>query len=62
MELILTSIAGTVILLVVQLLEFVDRDREHTSELASRIRAIPRLLTDSETLTATVPVAAAYGR
>ena len=60
MELILPSIAGTVTLLVVQFMEFMDR--EHTTELASGIRAIARLLIHSETLTATVPVAAAYSR
>jgi hypothetical protein len=60
MELILPSIAGTMTLFVVQFMEFVHR--EPASELASSIRAIPRLLTDSETLTATMPVAAAYGR
>ena len=42
---------------VVQFMEFVDRER--TKELASGIRAIARLLTHSETLTVTVPVAAA---
>ena len=60
MELILPSIAGTMALFVVQLMEFVHR--EHATELASSIRAIPRLLTDSDMLTATVPVAPAYGR
>jgi hypothetical protein len=60
MELILTSIAGTMTLFVVQFMEFADRER--ASELASRIRAIPRLLRDSETLTATVSVVPAYGR
>ena len=52
MELILPSIAGTMTLFVVQLMEFVHW--EHATELASSIRAIPRLLTDSEMLTATV--------
>jgi hypothetical protein len=47
-------------LFVVQFLEFVHR--EQATELASSISAISRLLTDSETLTATVPVGAAYGR
>jgi len=60
MELILPSIAGTMTLLAVQFMEFLHR--EYASELASSIRAIPRLLTDLETLTATVPVAAACGR
>jgi len=60
MELILTSIAGTMTLFVVQFMEFVDR--EHAAQLASRIRAIPWLLRDSETLTAAVSVVAAYGR
>ena len=60
MELILPSIAGTMTLFVVQFMEFVHR--EHATELVSSIRSIPRLLTDSETFTATVPVAAAYGR
>jgi len=60
MELILPSIAGAMTLLVVQFMEFVHQ--EHATELASSIRAIPRVLTDSETLTATVPLAAAYGR
>jgi hypothetical protein len=59
MELILPSLAGTMTLFVVQFMEFLHR--EHATELASNIRAIPRLLTDSETLTATVSVAAAYG-
>ena len=60
MELILPSIAGTMTLFVVQFMEFVHR--EHATELASSMRAIPRLLAVSETLTATVPVATAYGR
>jgi hypothetical protein len=59
MELTLASIAGTMTLFVVQFMDFVHR--EHATELASRIRAIPRLLTDSETFTATVSAAAAYG-
>jgi len=53
-----TAVAAT--LFVLQFMEFLHR--EHATELASSIRAIPRLLTDSETLTATVRVAAAYGR
>jgi len=60
MELILMSTAGTTTLLLLQFMDFVRR--EHATELASRIRAIPRLLAGSDTLTATVPVAAAYGR
>ena len=60
MELILPSIAGAMTLLVVQFMEFAQG--EAAQRLAFRIRALPRLLTDSETLTATVPVAAAYGR
>ena len=60
MELILPSIAGTLTLFLMQFMDFVHW--EHATELASSIRAIPRVLTDSETLTATVPLAAAYGR
>jgi hypothetical protein len=60
MEMILASITAATTLFVVQFMQFVHW--EHAPELASRIRAIPRLLTDSETFTATVPVAAAYGR
>ena len=60
MELILPSIVGTMTLLVMQFMEFMHR--EPATELASSVRAIPRVLTDSETLTTTVPVAAAYGR
>jgi hypothetical protein len=60
MELILPSIAGTLTLLVAQFMEFVQRG--HTPELASSIKAIPRLITDSEALTPTVSVAAASGR
>ena len=60
MELILASIAGTLSLFVVQFMEFLHR--EYAGELAATIRAIPRLLTDLEALTATVPVAAACGR
>ena len=60
MELILMSTAVAATLFVLQFMEFLHR--EHATELASSIRAIPRLLTDSETLTATVRVAAAYGR
>jgi hypothetical protein len=60
MEFILMSTVGTTTLF---LLEFVDfMRREHATELASRIRAIPRLLADRGTLTATVPVVAVYGR
>jgi hypothetical protein len=54
------STAGTTTLFLLQFLDFVRR--EHVTELASRIGAIRRLLADSDTLTATVPVAAAYGR
>jgi hypothetical protein len=60
MELILPSIAGALTLLVAQFMEFVQR--EHATELASSIKAIPRLITDSGALTATVSVAAASGR
>ncbi len=60
MELLLPSIAGTMTLFVVQFMEFVHQ--EHVTELASSVRAIPRLLTGRNRLTATVPVAAAYGR
>ena len=59
MELILLSIAGTMTLLLVELLAFVHRG--HATELASSIRAIPRLLSRNETLTATVPVASICG-
>jgi len=58
MELILLSIAGTMILLVLQLMEFVHR--EPATDLACSIRAMARLRKDSETLTTTVSVAAAY--
>ena len=60
MELILMSTAGTATLFLLQFMDFVCG--EHATELASRFRAIPRLLADSDTLTAMVPVAAAYGR
>lgn len=55
MELIVMSTAVATTLFVLQFVEFVHR--EHATELASSIRAIPRLLANSETLTATVPVA-----
>jgi hypothetical protein len=54
------STAGTATLFLLQFMDFVCR--EHATELASRIRSIPRQLADSDMLTATVPVAAAYGR
>jgi hypothetical protein len=58
MELILLSIAGNMILLVLQFMEFVHRER--AIDLACSISAIPRLRKDSDTLTTTVSVAAAY--
>ena len=58
MELILLLIAGTMILLVLQFMEFVHRER--VTDRACSIRAIPRLRNDSDTLTTTVSVAAAY--
>jgi hypothetical protein len=60
MELIVPSITVTMTLLVLQFMEFLDW--EPATELASGIRAIPRLLTHCKTLTTTMPVAAAYGR
>jgi len=60
MELILMSTAVTSTLFLLQFIDFVSR--EHATELASRIRAIPRLLANRDTLTATMPVVAAYGR
>ena len=60
MELILMSTAVTSTLFLLQFMDFVRR--EHATELASRIRAIPRLLANNDTLTATAPVVAAYGR
>jgi hypothetical protein len=59
MELLLMSIAGTMTLVVVQIVEFMHR--KPVAEHASSIRAIPPLLTDTETLTATLSVAAGYG-
>jgi hypothetical protein len=60
MELILSSLAGTLSLFVVQSAEFVHR--EYARELASTIRAIPQLLKDLDTPTATVSVAGAGRR
>jgi hypothetical protein len=60
MELILMSAAVTSTLFLLQFMDFVRQ--EHARELASRIRAIPRLLADRDTLTATLPVVTAYGR
>jgi hypothetical protein len=53
------STAGTTTLFLLQFMDFVCG--EHATELASRIWAIPRLLADNDTLTATVPVGPAYG-
>jgi hypothetical protein len=55
------SIVGTVMLLVMQFVEFVRR--EYSAELGSRILSIPRhLFGGVKTLTLTVPVAATYRR
>ena len=59
MELILMSTASTTSLFLLQFMDFVYR--EHAMELVARIRAIAPLRADSNTLTATVPVVAAYG-
>jgi len=58
MELILMSTTGTATLLLLQFIDFVRR--EHVTKLASRLRAIHRLLTERDALTVTLPVAASY--
>jgi hypothetical protein len=58
MELILMSTTGTAALLMLQFIDFACR--EHAIALTSRVRAMQRLLTDSDALTVTVPVAAGY--
>jgi hypothetical protein len=54
------STTGAATLLLLQFIDFVRP--EHVTELASRLRAIHRLLTDRDALTVTVPVAASYAR
>jgi hypothetical protein len=54
------SIAGTTTVFLLQFMDFVQR--EHAAEVGPSVRTTPRLLANGNTLTATVPVVAAYGR
>jgi hypothetical protein len=60
MELILFLLAGTAILFIMQLMEFVHRGRDSRPE--SGCRTAPRPPRERESLTVTVPVASAYAR